>query len=109
MTWDIVFLPEADRDLDELSHVQRAMVRKAIERVAQNPLSQQEGGYRKPLGNRRGQNLTSLLKIKLRDAGIRIVYKVVKTDSRMLIIVIGAREDEEVYRSAYARRVKYGL
>ena len=109
MNWSILYLPEADKDLDRLSHAQRALVKKAIAKVQGNPLPQSEGGYGKPLGHKHGLNLTNLLKIKLRGAGIRIVYKLVKTESQMLIIVVGLREDEEVYEIAHSRRTKYDL
>ncbi len=75
---------------------------KAINKVKENPLPQNEGGYGKPLGNKHGLNLTNLLKIKLRGEGIRIVYKLVRTETQMLIIVIGVREDEEGYDLANA-------
>ena len=109
MTWSVKYLPEADKDLDQLSRTQQVMVRKAIARVRENPLPQQEGGCGKPLGHRQALNLTNLLKIKLRGAGIRIVYKLVKTESQMLIVVIGVRDDEEVYEIARARRIKHHL
>ncbi|MBR4575922.1 MAG: type II toxin-antitoxin system RelE/ParE family toxin [Clostridia bacterium] len=92
MTWDIKFLPEADRDLDELSHSQQVIVKKAIKKVQQNPLLANEGGYGKPLGHKRGLNLTNLLKIKLLKEGIRIVYKLIRTETKMLIVVVGVRE-----------------
>lgn len=76
---------------------------KAIKKVKQNSLPQAEGGYGKPLGNKHGVNLTTLLKIKLLCEGISIVYKLVRTDTKMLIIVVGAREDEEVYEIAQRR------
>ena len=109
MTWDVVFLPEADKDLDELSHSQQIFVKKAIRKVQQNPLPQSEGGYGKPLGHRRGLNLTGLLKIKLLKEGIRIVYQLQRIDTKMLIIVVGIREDDEVYEIAGNRRVKHNL
>ena len=109
MTWDVEFLPEADKDLDDLSQSDRVIVRKAIRKVQQNPLPKSEGGYGKPLGNKRGLNLTSLLKIKLLKEGIRIVYKLVRTETKMLVIVVGIREDEEVYGIAQRRKVKYDL
>lgn len=109
MNWSVQYLPEADKDLDSLSHTQQLMVKKAIAKVQENPLPQNEGGYGKLLGHKRGLNLTSLLKIKLRGAGIRVVYKLVKTESQMLIIVIGVREDEEVYEIAHSRRTKHDL
>ena len=109
MKWDVQFLPEADKDLDSLSKSQQALVKKALAKVRENPLPQSEGGYGKPLGHRRGLNLTNLLKIKLRGAGIRVVYKLVKTDSQMLVIVVGVREDGEVYEIAHTRRTKRNL
>ena len=100
MTWDIIFLPEADRDLDELSHSHQVIVKKAIKKIQQNPLPANEGGYGKPLGHKRGLNLTNLLKIKLLKEGIRIVYKLIRTETKMLIVVVGVREDEEVYHES---------
>ena len=109
MIWDVDFLPEADRDLDELAHSQQVIVKKAIKKVCQNPLPANEGGYGKPLGNKRGLNLPNLLKIKLLKEGIRIVYKLIRTETKMLIVVVGIREDEEVYEIANDRRIKHNI
>ena len=109
MNWSVEYLPEADKDLSKLSHRQQVLVLKAISKVRENPLPQIEGGYGKPLGSKRGLDLTNLLKIKLRGEGIRIVYKLIRTGSHMLIVVIGIREDEEVYETAYSRRTKHQL
>ena len=109
MNWTVEFLPEALKDWKSLSGNQAAMVGKAIDRVQTNPLPVSEGGYGKPLGNKSGRNLSGMLKIKLRDAGIRIVYRLINTDTRMIIVVIGARADDEVYDAALKRREKYGL
>ena len=109
MSWSLVFLPEALRDIQALSRSRQAMVKKAIKKVQENPLPQNEGGYGKTLGSKRGPNLTGLLNIKLRGEGIRVVYKLEKRDSQMLVIVVGVREDEEVYQIAHTRRVKHQL
>lgn len=109
MNWNVLYLPEADKDLDNLSRQQQVLVQKAIKKVQTNPLPQNEGGYGKPLGHKRGLNLTNLLKIKLRGEGIRIVYKLIKMDSQMLILVVGVREDDEVYEIAHTRRTKHDL
>ncbi len=106
MNWKIEYIPEALNDLRRLDGSQRLLVRKAIAKVSQNPLPKEEGGYGTPLGNKGGQNLTGFLKIKLLKAGLRIVYKLVKIDDTMLIIIIGARADEEVYDLAAARAKK---
>ena len=44
--------------------------------------------------------MTNLLKIKFRDIGIRVVYKIEITDTIMRIIVVSARTDEQVYKEA---------
>ena len=109
MTWSIEFLEEAKKDLKRLDHSVQLQVLKGIRKVAQNPLPVQEGGYGKPLGNKTGTNLTNLLKIKFRDLGIRVVYKTMRVDGIMKIIVISARSDEQVYKEAGRRREKHDI
>ena len=109
MNWTLKFLPEAKKDLEGLAGNQRILVAKAIEKVRQNPVSMFEGGYGKPLGNKGGRNLTGLLKIKLKDAGLRFVYKLILTETEKFIVVIGARADEEVYDIASKRVLKHDL
>ena len=109
MNWKLDYLPDARKDINGLSRTQQILVTKAIKKVKTNPLPQSEGGYGKPLGHKHGTNLTNMLKIKLRDAGICVVYKLVRTETKMLVIVVGIREDEEVYEIAERRRIKYDL
>ena len=104
MSWTLEYLPEAEKDLKALDGSQRLLVLKAIKKVQQNPLPQSEGGYGKPLGHKGGRDLTNLLKIKLKASGIRIVYSLIRQDEKMVIIVIGIREDEEVYDIVNSRK-----
>lgn len=109
MTWAIEFLEEAEKDMKKLDHSAQIQVLKGLTKVSLNPLPVEEGGYGKPLGNKNGSNLTNLLKIKLRDLGIRIVYKIERSDNIMKIIVISARTDEQVYKEAAKRKLKHSL
>lgn len=109
MNWEVDYLPEARKDIKNLDRSKQIIVNKAIKKVKSNPLPQAEGGYGKPLGNKHGVNLTTLLKIKLRGEELRIVYKLVRTETSMLIVVVGAREDEEVYEIAQRRLVSHNL
>ena len=109
MNWEVDYLPEARKDIKNLDRSKQIIVNKAIKKVKSNPLPQAEGGYGKPLGNKHGVNLTTLQKIKLRGEGLRIVYKLVRTETSMLIVVVGAREDEEVYEIAQRRLVSHNL
>ena len=109
MTWSIEFLEEAAKAMKKLDHSAQIQVLKGITKVSKNPLPVEEGGYGKPLENKSGTNLTNLLKIKFRDLGIRVVYKVERVDGVMKIIVVSARTDEQVYKEAAKRREKHDL
>lgn len=109
MNWDVVFLEEAEKDLKRLDHSVQVQVVRGINKVAQNPLSIYEGGYGKPLGNKGGNDLSNLMKIKFRKLGVRVVYMIERKDSIMRIIIIAARADEQVYRDAAKRRKNHNL
>lgn len=109
MSWTLQYLPEAEKDLRQLGADQQLLAQKAIRKVRTNPLPANEGGYGKPLGRRGNLNLTGLLKIKLKNAGIRVVYKLIRTETEMLVVVVGARADDEVYEMAQRRLGKYNL
>lgn len=107
--WNVVFLEEAEKDIKKLDRSTQIQVLKGISKVSRNPLPAQDGGYGKPLGNKNGTNLTNLMKIKFRDLGIRVVYKVECVDEIMRIIVVSARTDGEVYKEAAKRRDKHKI
>ena len=109
MNWKVVYLPDAEKDFKELSGNQRIVVAKALKKVLENPLPVNEGGYGKPLGNKHGNNLAGFLKIKLKSLGIRVVYKLIKINGQMLVVVIGARADDEVYDVAKNRAQKHEI
>ena len=106
MAWQIRYHPLAEEELSRLDGSVRKIVLKGILKVSQNPRPQNEGGYGKPLGNKGGNDLTGLLKIKYRDIGIRVVYKLVEDEKthEMYILVISARADNEVYNQAGERK-----
>ncbi|MCI9562596.1 MAG: type II toxin-antitoxin system RelE/ParE family toxin [Oscillospiraceae bacterium] len=97
--WCVKFRAEAQKDLGALDNSQQAEVLKALKKVSLNPLPQSEGGYGKPL---RG-GLAGLMKIKLKAAGLRIVYRLIRTETTMEIIVIAIRDGDAVYDAAGKR------
>ena len=109
MNWNVVYLSEAVKDMKKLAGNQQILVAKAIKKVSQNPLPENEGGYGKPLGNHNDTKLAGLMKIKLKSTGLRIVYQLIRTDTEMIIVVIGARADDEVYDIAQKRVLKSDL
>ena len=100
---------DIEKDLKALDGSQRILVLKAIKKVQQNPLPAEENGYGKSLGNYGSTGVAGLLKIKLRAAGLRVVYKLQRTESEMLVILIGVRADEEVYDIASKRAARHNL
>ncbi len=106
MEWKIKYHPLAEEELAKLDGSVRKIVLKGIIKVSSNPIPQSNGGYGKPLGNKNGNNLTGLLKIKYRDIGIRVVYKLLEDEKihEMYILVISARTDNEVYNLAEKRK-----
>ena len=102
--WTVILTKKATADLTALDGSVQWQVVKAIQKTAQNPLPTREGGYGVELGNKNGTDLTGCLKIKLKKAGIRVVYMLERTEQGMKIVVIGMRDDDEVYKEA-ARRL----
>ena len=107
--WNVEYISEAQKDFDSLDGSQRLIVANALKKIVKNPLPDYKGGYGKPLSNKRNLDLSSLLKVKLKSSGIRIVYKIVEINHVMTIIVIGARADNEVYILAKKRVMKYNM
>ncbi len=103
MTWAVEYFKEAEKDLAKFDYSQKLHILKAIEKVSQNPLPDNEGGYGKPLGNHNTARLAGYYKIKLLKLGVRIVYGLVREDEKMKIIVISIRDDEIVYKVAEKR------
>ena len=51
MSWQIEYLEEAKKDLKKLDRSAQIIVLKGIDKVSENPLPAQKGGYWKPLRN----------------------------------------------------------
>ena len=109
MSWHIGYLDEVADDFKQLDGSQKIRVRKAINKTLQNPLPRSEGGYGIELGNKGGVNFTNCLEIKLRGEGLRVIYKLIRTETEMLVMIICAREDENVYDDANERITRYRL
>jgi len=104
--WKIEYHKEALAELKKLDKSQRVEVVKKIKQVATNPLPGNEGGYGDPLGSKGGTKLSGYYKIKLLKLGLRVVYKLVRKNNVMRIVVVSAREDDTVYQIAQKRKQK---
>ena len=100
MIWHVRFSTFAEKDWKSFDRYHQKVIDKAIQKVMQNPTAD---GYGKPLANLSGGHLHGLYKIKLKKSGIRIVYALIEVEGEMLIIIIGARANDEVYDIAAKR------
>ncbi|BCV22610.1 type II toxin-antitoxin system RelE family toxin [Moorella sp. Hama-1] len=101
MKWKVKWLPEAVKDMEELDRSIKLRVLKAIVKLEDNPL-----GYGEPLGEKAGFDLSGMHKLKT-ARGYRVVYRVEETAVIVLIVVVGKREDLQVYRTAAKRISAY--
>lgn len=102
MKWTVEYTKEAQKDLRKLDQHSRKMILKAIGKTAENPLPHPEG-FGKPLGNHASSKLSGYYKIKLRNLGYRVVYRLMREESKMRVIIIAVRDDELVYKEAERR------
>lgn len=105
--WLVKYIPEAKNDLNDLDKGVKMQVLAGIKKVSRNPLPRPEG-YGKPLGNKNGNNLTGLFKIKYKGIGIRVVYILFEKKKIMSIITISVRDDNYCYKEAKRLGEKYG-
>ncbi|MCM1145923.1 MAG: type II toxin-antitoxin system RelE/ParE family toxin [Clostridium sp.] len=107
MAWKIRITDEARKDYDKIDRSVRKQVLAGILKVSQAPLPS-PNGYGKPLGNKKGNDLTGFFKIKYRGIGIRVVYTLVIDKMIMNIMVISQRDDNYCYDLAAKLYDKYG-
>lgn len=97
--WKIIMTQLALRDLARFNKKQREQIDNMVKRFSENPLPRSEGGYGLPLSG----ELAGYFKIRLLDAGIRVVYGLKREKNRMIVVVIGLRRDNAVYITAAQR------
>lgn len=94
---DIMWLPQAKEDMEQIDHSIRVRVFKTIEKLKLDPIA-----YGTPLGNQNTGELIGFYKIEPAD-GFRIVYTVSNKNELVVITVVGKRTDSIVYRTASKR------
>ena len=97
MAYKVEFLPDASREFDALDGSLKKIAGKQIDKLAERP----ELG--EPLGKRMGIDLTGYRKIYFGKKAYRIVYEIQRRRLIVLIIGIGRREREEIYREVAQR------
>ena len=105
--WNIRITEEAKKDYNKIEGSVRKQLLAGIIKVSKAPLPG-PNGYGKPLGNKKGNNLTGFFKIKYKGIGLRVVYTLVLEYMVMNIVVISQRDDDYCYELAAKLYEKYG-
>ena len=93
MTYELAFLDEALKEWRKLDSVTREQFKSKLAERLQNP----------KVPSARLHGVKERYKIKLRSAGFRLVYEVKDKELLVLVVAVGKRERNEVYKAA-ARR-----
>jgi len=98
MNYELEFLKEAKKEWDKLDNNAKMAFKKVLKRRLVNPIVEKD-----KLSNTIEQDC---YKIKLKALGLRLVYKVEQDKLILLIITIGKREKDEVYKIMHDRLKK---
>lgn len=104
MVAKVRLLPEAADDVRALDGSARVLVLKALKKLEDSP--ELRGA---PLGSRANaqSDLTGFRKLVVGDRAYRIVFRVEPDGTVVIVWVVGARADDEVYEAARARIAAY--
>jgi len=94
MSYIVNFLPEVEADLRALGSVQAKRVLKVIDERIKKGEPEKAG---KPLRN----ELKGLRRIRTGDT--RIIYQIVNNKIEVLVIAVGPRRNDEIYKTARKR------
>lgn len=104
MPSSVRLLPEAADDVRALDGAARKLVLGALKKLEESP--ELRGA---PLGSKANaqSELTGFRKLVVGNRAYRIIYRVRDDGSVVVVWVVGARADDEVYRIARARVAAY--
>ena len=97
MNYKLEFLEQAFDEWQKLNPSIKQQFKKKLTKLLDNP-----GIPKKKLSGHANR-----YKIKLRSIGYRLVYEVVDNEIIVLVIAIGKRENNAIYRSAGSRSSSY--
>ena len=93
MTYELSFLEEALKEWRKLDNATREQFKRKLTERLENP----------KLPSARLHGAKERYKIKLRNAGYRLVYQVKERELLVLVVAVGKRERNEVYKVAEHR------
>ncbi|TCJ98423.1 mRNA interferase RelE/StbE [Volucribacter psittacicida] len=93
MTYELYFDPRALKEWQKLGKTVKEQFKKKLAKVLQNPRIEAN----------RLSSFSDCYKIKLREAGYRLVYQVREKEIVVFVIAVGKREKNKVYLDAKTR------
>jgi mRNA interferase RelE/StbE len=96
MTCELAFLDEALKEWRKLDNATREQFKAKLAERLQNP----------KVPSARLHGAKERYKIKLRNAGFRLVYQVRDRELLVLVVAVGKRERNDVYRAAERRKIE---
>lgn len=93
MTYKLIFLKDSKKEWDKLSAPIKTQFQKKLLERLENPHIPKD----------RLSGLNNCYKIKLRNIGYRLVYKVIDHEVVITVISIGRRDKMDVYLKAHQR------
>ena len=94
MTYELAFLDEALKEWRRLDNATREQFKAKLAERLQNP----------KIPSARLNSAKEWYKIKLRNAGYRLVYQVKDRELLVVVVAVGKRERNQVYKAAERRR-----
>ena len=96
MTYELAFLDEALKEWRRLDKATREQFKSKLAERLRNP----------KIPSARLHGAKGRYKIKLRNAGYRLAYQVQDHELLVLVVAVGKRERNEVYRAAERRKAE---
>jgi mRNA interferase RelE/StbE len=94
MTYELAFVDETLKEWQKLDSVTREQFKAKLAERLENP----------KIPSARLHGAKERYKIKLRNAGYRLVYQVKDRELLVLVVAVGKRERNEVYKAAERRK-----
>jgi mRNA interferase RelE/StbE len=88
MIYDLIFTKQSKKEWKKLGHTVISQFKKKLKERLINPKVQKDklSGY------------NNIYKIKLRSSGFRLVYEVIDDKIIVLVLTVGKRENDKVYK-----------
>ncbi len=94
MTYNLEFLEQAKKEWEKLNPTIRQQLKKKLVQILESPR----------ISKNQLSGSTNRYKIKLRSIGYRLVYEVIDQEVVVLVVAVGRRESNQVYKAAQSRQ-----